>query len=1151
MQTAPAELRKSPKINDITISENVLSGVITSKSDLSVFRKIFELDDLESWKDIPPTRKAEIFLDKIKTIRLNKEVSVLEFAAEKGSLEIMNFILEQINAVDRTRIKEFVSDEFFKKSLGGDYPIGNNVRIKINFLMIAIKLQNHQAISSLVSVLVNDIDADSYRKCLQIAIENRDHNQLSLLLHSSILKRKEIENEVKPLHLLCNVPQDYAVLVERSSPGLNLNLPDADGNTPLHLAVLRKHKHTVGKIAQSADLNRKNKDGLTPIQIAAMQCDFETVKLLYHAGGDINSCFTLVQEQIAEESVDSDKDARTLLLKQLIHLLTLHNPRMKPKAGEAPKEKEDEDVKNLPPKMKYIYGCFKGGGGKGYAYLPAIKEAVKQGLIDLKQFKGFAGTSAGSITAALLALGLPIEKLEKITNKKNFTEFFDYYDEELVKTILSQVQGGVGIWTVLTNYWTIKGAKALMDKELGFCKGDNFYEWIKGVIKKSLEKIKVSIEKTPLGKKLENPEFITFKDLHDNPTFFKDLVVYGSNVNTGVSERYSFETTPDMCIADAIRISMSLPVIFSPHKKWIFNEKTQMRELAKRKDGSKDTDDCVDGGLFNNYPVGAFDYSETGEYKYNERNIGFCLAEPDEHEQFEFGASRKGASHEGSSIRFILSVVYSTMFNQQVVDHLKNNLDKIRTIYINTRDIGTTDFGLTPDQKIILEREAIEGVIRFIARQNKLPEKKLSSEVVKKLFSMGIIFSDKGVFRREGKKPITAARILKLYACAAEDELAYLKTIVNPNFLEDDVSALQIARAYGYKTILDRLQRCNANPDRPVLSVEEIKVKGLTDRLIDSKDESKLMKSKKTRLRDEIVSLCSEFKEDQSRLSEAHAQERQRIINDREKQLAEREEQSKASSDAHEQVKATLETHIQELEGQQTDLQNKMTYIVSRFAHEIKLREMIADFNKFKTQYTDVAYTQWGKGSGMAAAEKHWKHWRDICATEILQNFAGQCPVEEPKSKAEVIQAFCKSLRFLLAKLESEELRKIIEGSGTEPESYRSHVGRYRQQIAEQLQVIEQELATGAPAVISQSLPAVQRQQAFVVGAAAPTVSARAQQAFFQPTPPAPGLQTFVPVVQQVPEAAEQSPPQLQAQPEQASYSEWGQEPDFFADFSN
>lgn len=114
MQTAPAELRKSPKINDITISENVLSGVITSKSDLSVFRKIFELDDLESWKDIPPTRKAEIFLDKIKTIRLNKEVSVLEFAAEKGSLEIMNFILEQINAVDRTRIKEFVSDEFFK-----------------------------------------------------------------------------------------------------------------------------------------------------------------------------------------------------------------------------------------------------------------------------------------------------------------------------------------------------------------------------------------------------------------------------------------------------------------------------------------------------------------------------------------------------------------------------------------------------------------------------------------------------------------------------------------------------------------------------------------------------------------------------------------------------------------------------------------------------------------------------------------------------------------------------------------------------------------------------------------------------------------------------------------------------------------------------
>ena len=1082
-----AEVKASPAKRPI--NSTFLIQMIKQKK-LDVFRKLFEFDDGE----LTPQERATRFLDALKTYSLKengksspvlegqpaappKDVSVLEFSTQQGSANIVNFILEQINLVDPTRIGEFVPDIAADNPIGENDAISRDKDIKVNLLMMAIKLKNSRTVASLVAQLIEDIDADSYRKCMQMAIEIGDFTLLSSLLHSRIFER--LQNELRPLHMLCDATQDYAVLVERFSAGLNLNLADPDGNTPLHLAVRRKHKYTVGKIAQFTNLNCKNSDALTPIQVAAKQCDFEIVKLLYQAGGDINRCITLVKQDIEREDVDTVKYAKSILLNQLTNLLTLHNPPKKPIGGEVPEEQADQDVKDLPPAMKYIYGCFKGGGGKGWAYLPAIKEAMKQLIIDLKQFKGFAGTSAGSITAALLALGLPIEELEKITNEKNFTEFFDYYDEALVNKIKSQLEGGVGIWKILTNYWTINSTKALMDDKLGFCKGDNFYEWIKGLIKKS-------IENTSLRDKFEHPEYVTFRDLHNHPEF-KDLVVYGSNVNTGFSECYSFETTPDMCIADAIRISMSIPVIFSPHKKWIYNEKSGKREHPKKiiinKDGKReeveDLDDCVDGGLFNNYPIGAFDYTETGEYRYNERTIGFCLVEPDEHEQFEYEQSRRGdASHEGSSIRYILSVIYSAMFNQQAVDHQKNSLDRNRTIYINTRDIKTTEFFLTEPRKEILTHEAEQGVIRFIARQNNLPEKNLSSEVVKKLFSMGIIFNDKGIFRLQGKKQITAARILKLYACADDGELDYLKTVVNPNFLENGVSALQIAKAYGYKKIEARLLQCNASPDGLELAVDEIKERLATDPLIDMKDESLLMKTKKRRLKEEIVSLSSQFRDDRSTLTSVNAQQRQELeerISSLERRLEDKERRSVRLSEVHQELINQKDIQLQALEDQKVQQQKQMTFFLCRYSHEKKLREKIVDLNKFKKQFVDAAAQLWGKKSAIEAAEKHWNLWRDSCTDVIVQHFLAQCPEHEVKSENEVQKAYCLSLRFLLIKLKSDEyLNKIIGNSSDEPDSYHSHILRYREEIVAHLKETEQGLVQ-APQAFFASLP-VQRQ---------------------------------------------------------------------------
>jgi len=112
-------------------------------------------------------------------------------------------------------------------------------------------------------------------------------------------------------------------------------------------------------------------------------------------------------------------------------------------------------MKKIPLRLSNVkYLVFEGGGGKGYAYLGAIQaleELIKDSSEDeirpiiendsnsasiinppkLRKYfdiKGIAGTSAGAITALMLALGLTSEEIKKEGNGEEtgfkFTDFF-------------------------------------------------------------------------------------------------------------------------------------------------------------------------------------------------------------------------------------------------------------------------------------------------------------------------------------------------------------------------------------------------------------------------------------------------------------------------------------------------------------------------------------------------------------------------------------------------------------------------------------------------------------------------------------------------------------------------------------------------------
>lgn len=66
---------------------------------------------------------------------------------------------------------------------------------------------------------------------------------------------------------------------------------------------------------------------------------------------------------------------------------------------------------------------FEGGGVKGIAYGGALEILDEMGI--LKNIKRVAGTSAGAITAALLAIGYDYKEVSEIIAGTNFKDFED------------------------------------------------------------------------------------------------------------------------------------------------------------------------------------------------------------------------------------------------------------------------------------------------------------------------------------------------------------------------------------------------------------------------------------------------------------------------------------------------------------------------------------------------------------------------------------------------------------------------------------------------------------------------------------------------------------------------------------------------------
>ena len=303
---------------------------------------------------------------------------------------------------------------------------------------------------------------------------------------------------------------------------------------------------------------------------------------------------------------------------------------------------------------------FEGGGVKGIAYAGALEVLDEKGVLPAIERVG--GTSAGAINAVLLGLG---------------------YDTGDVKEIL----WGLDFNNFLDDSWGVVRDTDRLIEQFGWYRGDFFRSWIGALIEG----------------KTGNPN-ATFRDLQvmKEECGFRDLYFVGTNLSTGFAEVFSHEHTPRICIADAVRISMSIPLFFA----------------AKR---SPRGDVYVDGGMLNNYPVKLFDrrkyvvehaveteyYSahnqslsadgvEFSEYLFNQETLGFRLDTAKELVVF-----RDHAEPPSREIDDLFSYAWGlvqTLLNAQESRHLHSD-DWHRTIYIDTLGVETTEFDLSDERK--------------------------------------------------------------------------------------------------------------------------------------------------------------------------------------------------------------------------------------------------------------------------------------------------------------------------------------------------------------------------------------------------------------------------------------------------------------------
>ncbi|MCY6371187.1 patatin-like phospholipase family protein [Clostridium ganghwense] len=305
---------------------------------------------------------------------------------------------------------------------------------------------------------------------------------------------------------------------------------------------------------------------------------------------------------------------------------------------------------------------FEGGGVLGIAYLGVLNFLYNHDI--LQNIKRVAGTSAGAITACLTSFSLPFDEMKKLADTIDYRKIPQkgtQPDLKRIPTVLKKEMEEIFedidcIYRLIKNY--------------GWYSSEYFYEWIKEQISSQFDS----------SKKLPPYTFEDFRNpyIHKKQRPFLDLYIIGTDISTDSSKVFSYETTPHMDVAEAVRISMSIPLFFESIK--INEDKTSEKPM---------THIFSDGGVMRNYPINLFDSNYFMDIIIDGVNVQTIGA------RFK---SKIKYNEINNFIEYIENLLKSFVKIQQDI-YNNSPIDKLRSIEINTKDISFIDFDISQNDE--------------------------------------------------------------------------------------------------------------------------------------------------------------------------------------------------------------------------------------------------------------------------------------------------------------------------------------------------------------------------------------------------------------------------------------------------------------------
>lgn len=281
-----------------------------------------------------------------------------------------------------------------------------------------------------------------------------------------------------------------------------------------------------------------------------------------------------------------------------------------------------------------------GGGAKGVVYAGAYRALEVSGVLSGVQI--FSGASAGAITAAFMATGMPTDEFRR----------------KLLSTNLNLLMGervGKAWGNQMGERLLTKSGKPLEDF-IRHCLIEtvDFHLYKLTNLSPEVQAIRDKIQATPPGP-------FTFRDLDclrkEYPELFKDLVVHAIRHPGGEVQIFNSTLTPDVEVAMACRASASIPGVLQPVKITI-NDVEYL---------------FMDGGMYDNLPADHFDFDDANNPLPNKKPAKTLI--------FAFGEGMDDARNPVFQAKFgpgdKVPAAYLATFLSKIPPHLEHDSESI------------------------------------------------------------------------------------------------------------------------------------------------------------------------------------------------------------------------------------------------------------------------------------------------------------------------------------------------------------------------------------------------------------------------------------------------------------------------------------------